>query len=138
MAPGAEAFSRSDKLLVPRPSPLPPGGAQKHGAWRVHMNGAPSCTYLCSCFPATSVTSMPFSICFTSFPGLLTPVNPGRREERAKLWFRELDTKTKDRENPSFGRDMAHCRATRKLRNQEVLGRGHRLAPGTGAGGLWS
>lgn len=56
--------------------------------------GLPLCSYLFSCFPATSVTSMPLSICFTSFPGLLTLVNPVTREERGKVWFPELDAKT--------------------------------------------
>lgn len=79
-------LSRSDRLPA-LPSLLAPNPDrwQRQGSWRIRRNGSAHTPYLCSCFPATSVTSMPFSICFVSFPGLLMPVNPGRRQERGKL-----------------------------------------------------
>lgn len=56
---------------------------ETRGAGRIHRVPQPAPPHLCICFPAVSVTSMPFSICFTSFPGPPTPAKPGREEEGA-------------------------------------------------------
>lgn len=64
----------------------------------------PPCPYLCSCFPAAPVTTMPFSICFVSFPGPLMPATPGRRQRRGIVVSR-ANAKTKDKENLSLGGD---------------------------------
>lgn len=58
--------------------------------------GLPPSPYLCGCFPMVSLTSMPFSICFTSFPGPLMPADPGRNKRKGELSFQEPDAKTKD------------------------------------------
>ena len=73
---------------VPPPSPLAGGDTwcrenPQGPPGKIHRVPRPAPPHLCICFPAVSVTSMPFSICFTSFPGPLTPAKPGRKEEGA-------------------------------------------------------
>lgn len=91
----------------------------------------PPCTYLCSCFPTASVTTMPFSICFVSFPGPLRPANPGRRQRKGVVVPR-ANAKIKGKENVSLRKEMAENLAARKLRKQALLCRGHQQAPGWG------
>lgn len=86
------------------PSHLPTGRSRNVVSGEPTATGVPPCTYLCSCFPTASVTTMPFSICFVSFPGPLRPANPGRRHRKGGSWFQEPTPKSKTRKTCHFGR----------------------------------
>lgn len=103
-------YQRSCRLLgrlshtAGTPSHLPTGRSRNVVPGEPPAAGVPPCTYLCSCFPTASVTTMPFSICFISFPGPLRPANPGRRQRKGESWFREPTPKSKTRKTCHFGR----------------------------------
>lgn len=100
---GAEAFFC--------PSSCPPTGRAGSSGW-----GLPPRPYLCSCFPALSVTSMPFSICFASFPGPLTPVTPGRRETKGASGVMRQMLKPRATKNGHFSEETAEHLAARMIR----------------------
>lgn len=53
--------------------------------------------YLCRCFPMVSVTSIPFSTGFDSFP---EPLTPGRRQTEGRMWHQELGRDKQKARNP--------------------------------------
>ena len=95
---------------------------ETRGAGKIHRVPQPPPPHLCICFPAVSVTSMPFSICFTSFPGPPTPANPGRKRRGRMVISRA------GHQHLSPCGEMADNLATRKLRRQNLLCSGHRQA----------